>query len=280
MTINGETKILGIFGNPVKHSFSPIMHNLAIKNLGINYVYVPFLVSGDIKTAVNAVRDMNFSGVNVTIPFKEKVIPFLDELSEEAKKIGAVNTIINRDGKLIGDNTDGLGFIRSLKENLKFDVNGKFCFICGAGGASRAIAVSLVLSGAKKVFITDIDLEKAKNLSQIYPDKMSVVSQNEIEKTIKDSDLVVNATPIGMEKEKRDFPFNPEFLTKKNIVYDIIYNVETPLVDYCKNNEIRCLNGLEMLLFQGVLSFEKWTNLNPPVELMRDILIKSLNKMK
>ncbi|MDR0676820.1 MAG: shikimate dehydrogenase, partial [Elusimicrobiota bacterium] len=179
--INSETKILGIFGNPIKHSLSPCMHNSAIKFLDLNYVYIPFWVTGDIKTAVKAIKDMNFAGVNVTIPYKEKVIPFLNELTNEADKIGAVNTIINDDGRLIGDNTDGIGFIYSLKNDLKFNVNTKKCFMFGAGGAARAIAVSLIFAGAENIFITDINIEKSKNLAKISKEIIVIDINNVVE---------------------------------------------------------------------------------------------------
>lgn len=273
--ITGKTKILGIFGNPVSHSFSPIMHNLAIKELNLDYVYVPFLVD-DIEIAVEAIRKMNILGVNVTIPYKQKVIPFLDKLTLEAEKIGAVNTIINKNGVLLGDNTDGLGFIKALEENLKFDVKGKICFIFGAGGASRAVAVSLVLREAEKVFIYDIDEEKSKTLQSIFKEK--IIISRDIEKDVKISNIVINATPIGMNEEKEEFPFSPLFLNKNQIFYDIVYNRKTPIIKYCENNNIKHLSGLDMLLYQGVISFYKWTNVNPPVESMRKILIETLSK--
>jgi shikimate dehydrogenase len=273
MQINGSTKILGLFGNPVKHSLSPAMHNAGIQSLKINFVYLPLHVENDIETAVNAVRAFNFAGVNVTIPYKEKVIPFLDSLTDEAENIGAVNTIINDNGKLIGDNTDGKGFIRSLNENLKFDVAGKKCFIIGAGGASRSIAVSLIFAGADTIFVTDLSIEKAKNIARIN-DKIKVIASNEIQKIIEQSELVINATPAGMENDST--PFDLNYLSAKNTVYDIVYNRETPLIKYCKKNEIKCMAGLEMLLYQGVLAFEKWTKKKAPVEVMRQALLDAM----
>lgn len=273
MQINGSTKILGLFGNPVKHSFSPAMHNAAIEKLGINFVYLPFHIKNDIETAVAAVRAIGFCGVNVTIPYKEKVIPFLDLLTDEAKNIGAVNTIINENGKLIGDNTDGRGFIRSLKEGLKFDVSGKDCFIVGAGGAARAIAVSLVFAGAGKIYITDLASEKAEAIAKLN-DKIKVVATAEIQTIIAKSDLVINATPAGMETDS--VPFELNFLTSNNVVYDIVYNRETPLIKHCKSNGIKCMTGLEMLLYQGVLAFEDWTKQNAPVDVMRKTLLSAL----
>jgi len=260
-------KILGIFGNPVKHSLSPAMHNAAFKNLGLDYFYFPFHIeqTADLAVAVKALKILNFRGVNVTVPYKEAVIPFLDELTPEAQKIGAVNTIINEAGKLIGDNTDGRGFVRSLKENLQFEVKNKTVFIAGAGGAARAIAVSLVFAGAKQIFIADLAVQRAENIASLDKKIVAVSS-------FKDADLIINATPCGMENDAT--PFDLALLSPKNTVYDIVYNRETPLVKYCKIHNIAVMNGLMMLLYQGVLAFEAWTNRPAPVAVMKAALTK------
>ncbi len=270
MKINGTTKILGIFGNPIRHSLSPIMHNAAIEHLGLDFVYVPFEVQPEnLCIAVDAIKAMNLCGINVTIPFKQSVIKYLDSMTEEAKTIGAVNTIINENGRLIGDNTDGKGFIRSLRETLKFNVNDKDCVIIGAGGAARAIAVSLIFAGADKVYISDINDDKALEIAKL-DSSIKAVSISEISGIISKCSLIVNATPCGMENDVA--PFDLDFLSEKNVVYDIVYNRETPLLKHCLQKNIKCISGLDMLLYQGVLSFESWTKTKTPVEIMRQAL--------
>ncbi|MCP4481936.1 MAG: shikimate dehydrogenase [bacterium] len=273
MQINGSTKVLGLFGKPVTHSFSPVMHNAAIEYLSLNYAYLPFHIEDDIKSAVHAIKSLNFRGVNVTVPYKESVIPFLDDLTSEAKSIGAVNTIINNQGRLIGDNTDGRGFIRSLKAGLNFDVKGKTILILGAGGAARAIAVSLAFANAKKIIITDLKQAKAKSIA-ILDDKIEAIKASVSGDVVRSVNLVVNATPVGMEDNNT--PIDLGLLVKSNIVYDIVYNRKTSLFNYCQSKEIKVMNGLMMLLYQGVLAFEAWTGEKAPALIMKKVLIEQL----
>jgi len=172
--ITGKTKIVGLFGFPVEHTLSPSMHNAAFEALGLDYCYISFNVHPDnLRPAALAIRVLNIAGVNITIPHKEAIIPYLDELDREAELIGAVNTVLNKDGRLIGYNTDGRGFIRSLKEEGGLTPKGKVIMIIGAGGAARSIAFSLALEGAEKIFINDIISEKAKELSCAVSTKTS-----------------------------------------------------------------------------------------------------------
>ena len=165
MKITGKTKIVGIFGYPIEHTFSPLMHNAAFSALGLDYCYIPFEVQPkDLKSAVEGIRALNIRGVNITVPHKEAVIKYLDELSKEAKLIGAVNTIENRGGKLIGHNTDGRGFIKSLWDDAKTRVKGKSVLLVGAGGAGKGIAVSCALEGASEIIIANRTIKKADEL--------------------------------------------------------------------------------------------------------------------
>lgn len=275
MEINSKTKVTGLLGFPVEHSLSPYMHNAGFKALNLDFVYAGFKVEpSSLKDAVAGVRALNFRGVNVTVPHKENVIQFLDELTDEAKAIGAVNTIINENGKLIGDNTDGRGFVRSLEEELGLDVNNQNVFVCGAGGAARSIVVSLVRKGAK-IFLTDLDIVKAENLAKVDKN-VEVVANNDLNDIILKSVLIVNATPCGMHEDDETIPFPVDKLDTTKRVYDIVYNRETALIKFCKKKDIPCINGLEMLLYQGVLAFEAWTSAKAPVIVMRESLKKKL----
>jgi len=221
MDINGKTRLTGLFGYPVEHTLSPAMHNAAFSALGLNYWYIPFLVHPDsLASAVQGVRAMNLAGVNVTVPHKEKVIPFLDEVSEEASFIGAVNTIVHDKGRLTGYNTDGKGFMQSLDEK-GVSVEGKDVIVVGAGGASRAISYYLCKK-AKSLSLFDIDKQKAGKLVGDLKQMKDAVSVVDDTAGIDGFDIVIQATPLGM-KDEDPLPFDAEKLRKEQIVYDLIY---------------------------------------------------------
>jgi shikimate dehydrogenase len=273
MEINGKTRITGLFGYPVEHTLSPAMHNAAFSALGLNYCYVPFLVHPDSLTnAVQGVRAMNLAGVNVTVPHKENVIPFLDEVSEEASFIGAVNTIVHDKGRLTGYNTDGRGFMQSLAEK-GVSVEGKAVIVIGAGGASRAISYYLCKK-AKSLSLFDIDKQKAGRLVSDLKQIKDAVSVTEDLSGVDGFDIVVQATPLGM-KDADPLPVDAEKLRKEQIVYDLIYK-KTRLLRKAEERGCVTLNGLGMLLWQGVFAFELWTGQKPDVEIMRSILINSV----
>ncbi len=275
MMITGKTKIVGLFGYPVEHTLSPYMHNAAFELLGLDYCYIPFNVHPDnLRTAAAAIKILNIGGVNITIPHKEAIIPYLDELDREAELIGAVNTILNKDGKLIGYNTDGKGFVKSLKEKSGIVPKGKSVIIIGAGGAARAIAFSLALEGAEKLLINDIVGEKAKELSCAVSTKTSTeaIYIKDLKEGIGEVDILINATPLGMRKED-PLPVLPELLSQGLFVYDIVYNPpETSLLKEAKKRGAKTLGGLGMLLHQGMLSFKIWTGKEPPIDVMRKAL--------
>ncbi len=271
MMITARTKITGLFGYPVEHSLSPLMHNTGFRHLGIDYCYLAILVHPDsLSDAVKGIRAMNFTGVNVTIPHKEKVIPFLDEVDEEARFIGAVNTILKKDGILKGFNTDGRGFMKSL-EDARIDVNNRDVFILGAGGGSRAISyyISKVVSNLR---IFDIDKAKlttlVNDLKKISPN----VYGEDNQKRISDSDIIVNATPLGL-KSCDPLPIDIKLLKDTHIVCDLIYR-DTDLLREASRLGCKTLNGLGMLLWQGVLAFEIWTGKKAPVNIMRNALLE------
>mgnify|MGYP001558976632 FL=1 len=272
MMITGKTKIIGIFGYPVEHTLSPYMHNAAFEAMGLDYCYIPFRVRPEnLKTAINSIKALSLQGVNITIPHKEAIIPYLDELDREAELIGAVNTVLNKEKRLIGYNTDGRGFVRSLREDGRIDPRGKKIMIIGAGGAARAIAFTLAIEGAGKIFIKDIIEEKAKELSSAISNKIyaEAIYIKDLKDRIGDVDILINATPLGMKKED-PLPVLPELLSQGLIVYDIVYNPpETPLLKEAKKRGAKTLGGLGMLLYQGALSFKIWTGQEPPVDVMR-----------
>ncbi len=249
------------------------MHNAAFGHLEMDYCYLPFSVRPDfLQPAVAAIRALNLAGVNITIPHKESVIPYLDSVDEEALFIGAVNTIVHREGKLIGYNTDGRGFMRSLSENAVSAENKKVLII-GAGGASRAISYYLS-EKADTLCLFDIDkirVEKlASDLSEIR-DNISVLSDIA---QIDAFDVLINATPLGL-KATDPLPLDVSALSSSQIVCDLLYK-KTPLQSLASQKGCKTLDGLGMLLWQGVLAFELWTRTSPPVEIMRSALMSGM----
>jgi shikimate dehydrogenase len=270
MRITGRTKITGLYGYPVEHTLSPLMHNAAFEHLGIDYCYLPFSVHPDsLKNAVEAIRALNLTGVNITIPHKESVIPYLDNVNDEALFIGAVNTIVNRGGNLTGYNTDGRGFMRSLSEN-NISADNKKVLIVGAGGASRAISYYLS-EKADTLYLFDIDkikLEKlAADLSEIR-DNITVLHNTA---DLSAFDLLINATPLGL-KAADPLPLDVSVLFAHQTVYDLIYKT-THFQSLAAQKGCKAIDGLGMLLWQGVLAFELWTRTLPPVEIMRNALL-------
>ncbi len=275
MVVSGKTKITGIFGYPVEHSLSPLMHNAAFSALRLDMCYVAFKVSPqDLSDAIKAIRALNILGVNITVPHKENVIPLLDKIDQEASFIGAVNTIVNSDGKLKGYNTDGKGFIHSLSEE-KISVEGKDILIIGAGGASRAISYYLS-EKASKLFLYDIDKPKVEKLvNDLNKIRDNVFLHDDI-KNIGKPHIIINATPLGLNNEG-PLPLNPDFITSDMAVCDLIYK-NTKFLQEAKKKGAKTVDGSGMLLWQGVLAFELWTGVKPPVDVMRKALMAGINK--
>jgi len=271
--ITGKTKITGLFGYPVEHTLSPAMHNAAFEALNLDYCYVAFPVHPDsLEDAVRAVRALNLSGVNVTIPHKEKVISLLDKIDKEASFIGAVNTIVNSEGILTGYNTDGRGFMQSLSEG-DISVEGKDILIIGAGGASRAISYYLSQM-AKKLSLYGIDKNRVGRLVQDLKEIRDNVSSIEDISGIDRFHIIINATPLGLKKED-PLPFDTDLLKPDQTICDLIYK-RTQLLEGASKKGCITLDGLGMLLWQGAFAFELWTGKKPPVEIMRNALYNSL----
>lgn len=269
MQINSRTVITGLIGYPVEHSFSPDMHNAAFIEMKLNYCYIAMAVSPEeLPAAIEGVRALNFGGINVTVPHKEHVIPLLDEVDEEARFIGAVNTIRNENGVLKGYNTDGRGFMESLKES-GIDTSGSAVFILGSGGAARAVGYYLSRTAAR-ISILDINQDKCLALVRDLKGLNDRVICADRMDELNDADIVINATPLGLGK-KDPLPFDTDLIRAEQVICDLIY-WDTPLIRKASGLGCRTINGLGMLLWQGVLASSIWTGVTPPVELMRDIL--------
>lgn len=286
MNISGKTKTVGLIGDPVSHSVSPQMHNAAFKKLDLDYCYIAMQVDkNDLKKALDGIRAENFAGVNVTVPHKEAVIPLLDEVTKLPRLIGAVNTIKNEGGKLIGYNTDGAGFIESLKEDAKVDPKGKKVVLIGAGGGAKAVAIMLAESGTKSLSITDIAADKASALSSYVKSHFEIEADfvphesKDLRSKIQKCDILINATPVGMHPNEDKCPLSEDTEIPKGIlVCDLIYNPpETKFLKKAKGSGAKILNGIGMLVRQGALAFEIFTEKEAPVEVMRSAVLKSLN---
>ena len=269
--INGKTKIIGVIGENIENSLSPLIHNQIILKHSLNFCYLPFQVAEtDLGKAIQGIRALNIRGVNITFPYKEKVIEFLDEVEESARRIGAVNTIVNNKGILTGYNTDVIGFKKSLQNNGKFVIKEKKAVVLGAGGAARAVTCSLLEEGIEEVSIFNRTLEKAKKIKQdfspFFPrSSINIFSfeQNDLKDKIKEANLLVNATSIGMESQLDNTPLPDKKLFHPNLlVYDLIYRpARTLFLKEAERAGAKIINGLPMLVYQGIESFYLWSGL-------------------
>jgi shikimate dehydrogenase len=269
MEIRGTTRVTGLFGYPVTHSLSPAMHNAAFEHAGLDYCYVTFPVRPrTLKDAVAAIRALHLRGVNVTVPHKEDVIPFLDEVDQEASFIGAVNTILNEEDALRGFNTDGRGFMESLAD-ASVSVTGKTVLVIGAGGACRAISYYLS-ERVEKLLLFDIDEVRVKKLLDDLGAIRSNVYRMKVMGSLDGIDMIINATPLGL-KDTDPYPVDVSLIREGMAVCDLIYKT-TPLLKAATQKGCMTIDGLGMLLHQGVLAFEIWTGVKPPVDIMRRAL--------
>jgi len=285
--INGSTKITGVFGYPITHSLSPQMHNAAFQYKKLNYVYVPFEVHPkDLKSVLRNLKYLGIVGVNLTIPHKEIAYSCVDVLSKEAKLTKAVNTISVRGNKLYGFNTDYEGFLRSLEIDGNVTLEGKSILVLGAGGAAKGVSFSLLCRRIKSLIIANRTYKRAEDLVKRI-NKMSEVNsfaiplkEDIIKEIIGDIDIVINTTSVGLHKEDKSL-LSHKVLHSKLLVYDLIYNpYETPLIKEAKIAGAKTLNGLGMLLYQGALSWEIWTGKSAPVKIMRDALLRAVERSK
>ena len=277
-------KLVYLFGNPVEHSISPHMHNAAYKKLNIDFEYIARQINGDdLRKAVESLKLPDVAGSNITVPYKEKIMPLLDNIDEQAKLIGAVNTVVNKNGQLYGSNTDYLGFIDSLKNDGGIIPAGKKVLILGAGGGARAVAVGLCQNAVGSLFIFDVEAEKAEKLSNGLKKNFKTSintagSAEEIQELVNNMDILVNSTPVGMFPLEEFSPIDESIkLPKKMFVYDLVYNPsQTSLVKKAKASGAKAVTGLGMLVRQGAASFKLFTGYDAPVDIMMKAAQKAL----
>lgn len=314
MMITGNGKIFGLIGDPVGHSLSTFMHNTVFNELNLDHAYVPFNVREEnLFKAINGAKGLNINGLNVTIPHKINVMEFIDEIDPVAKMIGAVNTIKFENGKSIGYNTDGVGAIKSLGELTL--VKNKKVIIIGAGGASRAVGFQLAISGVDNLLIVNRTVEKAKHLINDFKNRLNdpvlcgskntanfkdlddsnnsknlnILSNfnknttfdyggfDTLKEQVKDCDILINATSIGLYPNVNESPINEGILHSDLIVYDLIYNpIETKLLKEAKKIDAKTISGVKMLVYQGAESLKIWTGIDAPIDIMEKVVVSKL----
>ena len=279
MIVNGSTNVFAVWGCPVKHSASPAMHNAALQACGINGVYVPFEVQPDVlDAAVAGVRALGIRGVNVTVPHKEAVVPFLDALTPEAKKLGAVNTLYWEDGRLCGDTTDGRGYIAALYSEGLVPASGSTVVVLGAGGSARSV-VSALSDIQCNVIVANRTVSKADGLLSLGASATGGYDSTVVLEALAAATLVVNTTTLGMFPNAGVMPnLDLARLRPECVVSDLIYRPwQTELLVQAEACGLRTQNGLEMLVQQGALSFERWHGVAPLIHVMRQAVQESIH---
>ena len=273
MKIDGYTRLAAVVANPIKHSISPFIHNSAFEATNTSGVYLAWEVDAtELAETVANIRRYQMYGINLSMPYKEQVIPYLDQLSEEACLIGAVNTVVNREGTLIGYNTDGKGFFKSLPS---FKISRKRLVLLGAGGAAKAILAQAILDGVSQISVfvrsssiekTRPYLEKIQNATGFRVDLFALEDVQDLQDSITQADLLVNATSVGMDGSSQPIPTSI-VLPEKLMVADVIYQpFETPFLKWARNQGNQSINGLGMLLYQAAEAFELWTGKEMPTD--------------
>ena len=273
MKIDGYTRLAAVVANPIKHSISPFIHNSAFEATNTNGVYLAWEVDeAELAETVANIRRYQMYGINLSMPYKEQVIPYLDQLSAEACLIGAVNTVVNREGTLIGYNTDGKGFFKSLPS---FKISRKRLVLLGAGGAAKAILAQAILDGVSQISVfvrsssiekTRPYLEKIQNATGFRVDLFALEDVQDLQDSITKADLLVNATSVGMDGSSQPIPTSI-VLPEKLMVADVIYQpFETPFLKWARNQGNQSINGLGMLLYQAAEAFELWTGKEMPTD--------------
>ena len=279
MKIDGYTRLAAVVANPIKHSISPFIHNSAFEATNTNGVYLAWEVDAtELAETVANIRRYQMYGINLSMPYKEQVIPYLDQLSAEACLIGAVNTVVNREGTLIGYNTDGKGFFKSLPS---FKISRKRLVLLGAGGAAKAILAQAILDGVSQISVfvrsssmekTRPYLEKIQNATGFRVDLFALEDVQDLQDSITQADLLVNATSVGMDGSSQPIPTSI-VLPDKLLVADVIYQpFETPFLKWAREQGNQSINGLGMLLYQAAAAFQLWTGKEIPTDQIWELL--------
>lgn len=276
-------KLYAVIGDPVSHSMSPVMHNDLFQHYGLDAHYHAFAIKpNDLKDAVNGFRAIGISGFNVTIPHKVSIMPLLDRIDPLAQSIGAVNTVVNEEGCLVGYNTDGAGFVQGLQSKVP-SLHDKRVLIIGAGGASKAIYFTLAHIGVSQIDITNRTIQSAVKLSEECPYEVNtvVMGLEETEDYLERYDIIIQSTSIGMVPQIECQPLSLHNLKERAFVSDIIYNpLETKILKMAKEKGAQVQNGIEMFVHQGALAFEKWTGIKPDTNRMTKIVKEQLGGTK
>lgn len=280
--VTGKTKNLAVIGNPIAHSLSPMMQNAALEKAGLDYMYIAIPVKeAELPMAVEGFRAMNFRGFNVTIPHKTAIMPCLDAIDADAQMIGAVNTVVNDDGKLTGYNTDIIGFLAGLTVN-NFSVKDKQAVMLGAGGAARAIIWGLIKSGVSKISIGVRNPAKVKPLADYFAKHLTIEvydwQEEKFSAVLSTADLLINTTPLGMYPQVDNMPpVDWNTVNPSALVYDIIYTpAKTKFLAEAEQHGHKIVNGEVMLAGQGAEAFRMWTGIEPDTEVMLKVLRNSL----
>ncbi len=287
--VRGETRILGVFGHPVEHSLSPQMHNAALTRLGLSFVYVPFRVRPEaLDVALGSLPALGIVGVNLTIPHKERALGMVDEVTDEAREVGAINTVNCVDGRLVADNTDGRGFYAPLVE-AGFDARGRTALVLGAGGAARSVVFRLAREGVATILLANRSLERAERLAAAVAEAgyracrirtLALDDWEALEQSMRGTDLLVHTTRVGMYPDVDEIPPVPlDALHPGIFVYDLVYNpMETRLLAEARARGCTVMSGIKMLVYQGAAAFEWWTGIWPPTDVMEAAVVDNLNR--
>ncbi|SDC68471.1 shikimate dehydrogenase [Paenibacillus sp. UNCCL117] len=280
--LDSHTVLFGVFGDPIRHSKSPVMLNRAFEVSGINAAYGAFhILPGTLKDAIAGIRALQFRGVNVTVPHKLEVMDYLDEIDEGARIIGAVNTIVNDNGKLIGYNTDGIGYMRSLKEETGLDLRGRNVLMIGAGGAARGVGYAIAKEGAAHIYIANRTKAKAEELAASMSSFASVSGHglDELGRLAGEAALIVNNTSVGMHPHVDESPMDAALIQADTVVSDLVYNpMLTKFLRDARDQRGAVIHsGLGMFIYQGAYAFEYWTGKPAPIEAMREVVLASFD---
>ncbi|MCM3133930.1 shikimate dehydrogenase [Paenibacillus polysaccharolyticus] len=276
--------LLGVMGDPIAHSKSPAMHNAALQAAGVHGMYMPLHVQPDqLEAAIRGIVALGYRGVNVTIPHKEQVMQYLDVIDDSARLIGAVNTIVNENGKLTGYNTDGIGYVRSLKEEAVPQLEGKRIAVLGAGGAARGVIYALALEKPEQISILNRTADRALALAtDLRGHALGDISGNgmqDAQAVLATADIVINTTAAGMHPHVDDVPVDPAWIREGAAVSDLIYNpLETRLLRESRLRGCTVHGGLGMFVYQGAVAFEHWLGVPAPVDTMRRAVLESFEK--